>query len=65
MFALLALDHNNRIVPSEHAMNAKAAGLEIITWTLERTGIRKVGIIGVFSDWAAPVSYYASCTGLR
>jgi len=95
-FALLALDSENRIVPSEYALNAKAAGLDIITWTLERSGIladgnngfyfqtvddaisregdlmvvldvlaREVGVIGVFSDWAAPVSFYASCMGLR
>jgi glycerophosphoryl diester phosphodiesterase len=95
-FALLAIDQDNRIVPSEYALNAKSAGLDIITWTLERSGIladgnngfyyqtideaisregdmlvaldvlaREVGVIGVFSDWSAPVSYYASCMGLR
>jgi glycerophosphoryl diester phosphodiesterase len=95
-FALLAVDQDNRIVPSEYALNAKSAGLDIITWTLERSGIladgnngfyyqtideaisrdgdmlvaldvlaREVGVIGVFSDWPAPVSYYASCMGLR
>jgi glycerophosphoryl diester phosphodiesterase len=25
---------------------------------------RNVGVIGVFSDWPATVSYYASCMGL-
>jgi glycerophosphoryl diester phosphodiesterase len=95
-FALLALDANNRIVPSEYAQHAKAAGLEMITWTLERSGIladgdngfyyqtidaaitregdlmevidvlaREVGVLGIFSDWAAPVSFYASCMGLK
>lgn len=94
-FALLALDGRNRIVPSEAARNAKAAGLDLITWTLERSGIladgnngfyyqtidaaisregdlmrvidvlaRDVGVRGIFSDWAAPVSFYASCKGL-
>ncbi len=24
-----------------------------------------VGIVGMFSDWPATVSYYASCTGLK
>jgi glycerophosphoryl diester phosphodiesterase len=38
-FALLALNSQNEIVPSQAARNAKAAGLEIITWTLERSGI--------------------------
>jgi glycerophosphoryl diester phosphodiesterase len=37
MFALLALD-NGKIVPSDYANAAKAAGLDIITWTLERSG---------------------------
>ena len=26
---------------------------------------RQVGIVGMFSDWPATVSYYASCTGLK
>ncbi|RLU01113.1 glycerophosphodiester phosphodiesterase family protein [Ketobacter sp.] len=38
LWALLTLDSDNRIVPSEYAINAKAAGLDIITWTLERDG---------------------------
>ena len=25
---------------------------------------RKVGVLGIFSDWPATVSYYASCMGL-
>jgi glycerophosphoryl diester phosphodiesterase len=95
-FALLALDADNNIVPSEAALNAKAAGLDIITWTLERSGIladggngfyyqtidaaihregdvmtvldvlaKDVGVLGVFSDWAATVTYYANCMGLK
>jgi glycerophosphoryl diester phosphodiesterase len=38
MWALLAVDENGKIVPSEYARNAKAVGLDIITWTLERSG---------------------------
>jgi glycerophosphoryl diester phosphodiesterase len=95
-FALLALGASNKIVPSEYAKNARAAGLDIITWTLERSGVladgdngfyyqtidsaikregdvmkvldvlaRDVGIKGIFSDWAATVTYYANCTGLK
>jgi glycerophosphoryl diester phosphodiesterase len=95
-FALLTLDANGEIVPSEYASYAKSAGLDIITWTLERSGIladgnngfyyqtidagisregdlmrvidvlaRDVGVIGIFSDWAAPVSFYAGCMGLK
>jgi glycerophosphoryl diester phosphodiesterase len=37
MWALLAVD-NGKIVPSRYARDAKAAGLDIITWTLERSG---------------------------
>jgi glycerophosphoryl diester phosphodiesterase len=38
MWALLTVDGNGRIAPSEYARNAKAAKLDIITWTLERSG---------------------------
>ncbi len=91
IWALVAVDSNNKIIPSEYARNAKAAGLNIITWSFERAGPLKngggwyyqtvnsalnndgdmmnvlhvlakdVGVIGVFSDWPASVSYYASC----
>ncbi|HEX2446133.1 MAG TPA: glycerophosphodiester phosphodiesterase family protein [Vicinamibacterales bacterium] len=96
-FALLDVDSSNRIVPSQAARDAKAAGLDIITWTLERSGLltdnvpngfyhqtfdsairregdlmrvidvlaRDVGILGVFSDWPAAVTYYANCMGLK
>jgi glycerophosphoryl diester phosphodiesterase len=95
-FALLSVNGVNQIVPSVAAMDAKAAGLDIITWTLERSGIladggngfyyqtvdsaikregdvmrvldvlaRQVGILGIFSDWPATVTYYANCTGLK
>jgi len=96
-FALVAVNGNHRIVPSEYAKHAKAAGLEIITWTLERSGVlalrpddefyyqtispairregdalklldvlaRDVGIRGIFTDWAATVTYYANCIGLK
>jgi glycerophosphoryl diester phosphodiesterase len=95
LWMLLALDGDNRIVPSVYARAAKAAGLDIITWTLERSGplatgggwyyktvkgaidndgdmmtvldvlARDVGVIGVFSDWPATVTYYANCMKLK
>ena len=37
-----------RIVPSAYAKNAKAAGLDIITWTLERSGILADGNNGFY-----------------
>lgn len=90
IWVLLDLE-DGRIVPSAYARAAKAAGLDIVTWTLERSGplaagggwyyrsvseaidddgdmltvldvlAREVGVIGVFSDWPATVSFYASC----
>lgn len=38
IWVLLTLDDENRIVPSAYATAAKHAGLDIITWTLERSG---------------------------
>jgi len=96
MFALLDVDGSGKIVPSTYAQNARAAGLDIITWTLERSGVladgnngyyyqtidsaitregdvmnvldvlaKDVGIIGIFSDWPATVTYYANCMNLK
>lgn len=39
MWMLLAVNGNGKIVPSVYAQKAKAAGLDIITWTLERSGL--------------------------
>jgi len=94
IWMLLIVD-GNKIVPSVYAKMAKAAGLDIITWTLERSGLLKnrggfyyqsvtsqidndgdmfevldvlakdVGIIGIFSDWPATVTFYANCMGLK
>ena len=38
MWVLLTVDATGKIVPSQYARDAKAAGLDIITWTLERSG---------------------------
>jgi glycerophosphoryl diester phosphodiesterase len=95
MWMLLKLNKNDKIKPSKYARRAKAAGLDIITWTLERSGLLKngggfyyqtvtdvidndgdayvaldvlaqdVGILGIFSDWPATVTYYANCKGLK
>ena len=99
IFALLKADANGNILPSQYATDAKRAGLDIITWSLERSGIladgangfyyqsfdtaitregdvmrvldvldvlaKDVGIIGIFSDWPATVTYYANCMGLK
>ncbi|MEZ5285531.1 MAG: glycerophosphodiester phosphodiesterase family protein [Vicinamibacterales bacterium] len=47
-FALLTVDASNRIVPSAYARDAKSAGLGIITWTLERSGILADGNNGFY-----------------
>lgn len=82
------------IVPSTYATTAKAAGLDIITWSFERSGpleegggyyyesvsnlinddgdeytvidvvAQQIGVLGVFSDWPATITYYANCFGL-
>ncbi|WP_428242128.1 glycerophosphodiester phosphodiesterase family protein [Gynuella sp.] len=92
---MLVTSEHGRIVPSAYAKEARAAGLKIITWTLERSGplgrgggwyyqsitditsadgmayelldvlAQQVGVVGVFSDWPATVSYYTNCMGLK
>lgn len=91
---LVTLD-GGEIIPSELAVQAKTAGLSIITWTIERSGpltsgggwyyqtiaditksdgrmfdyidalAQDVGVVGIFSDWPATVTYYANCMGLE
>jgi glycerophosphoryl diester phosphodiesterase len=39
IFALLGTDAGGNIVPSQYAMDARNAGLDIITWSLERSGL--------------------------
>lgn len=41
MPALLAVDSSDEIVPSQYALDIKAAGLDIITWTFERADLRR------------------------
>lgn len=95
LFALVELDENNELVASEYAKLAKQAKLEIIAWSLERSGplaqgggwyyrsvtaginndgdtmkmldvlAKDVGVLAVFSDWPATVTYYANCMGIK
>ncbi|WP_116131359.1 glycerophosphodiester phosphodiesterase family protein [Tropicimonas sp. IMCC34043] len=94
---MLVTADGDKIAASEYAKAAKAAGLKLITWSLERSGplsapggggwyylstndiihsdgqmyelvdvlAQDVGVVGIFSDWPATVSYYASCMGLN
>jgi len=43
LWKMLTLDDNQKIVPSEYAINAKAAGLDLIAWTVERSGPLNTG----------------------
>ncbi len=97
--ALLSVDAAGEIVASQYAKDIKSVGFDIITWTVERSDLRrgaasagfyylfdqtgravkkdsdiyktidalarKVGVIGIFSDWPATVTYYANCMGLK
>ncbi|RYC55441.1 hypothetical protein CHU98_g10766 [Xylaria longipes] len=93
---LVSLDERGEYVPSAYAKKAKKLGLDIITWSLERSGplaqvaakgdyyystilsgthkdgdiyklvdvlARQVGVLGIFSDWSATVTFYANCFG--
>ncbi len=95
MWMLVKANKWGQIAPSKYAKRAKRAGLDIITWTLERSGplangggwyyqttsdvidndgdmmellhvlAKKVGVLGVFSDWPATTTYYANCMNLK
>ncbi|MGH9894666.1 MAG: glycerophosphodiester phosphodiesterase family protein [bacterium] len=99
LFALLEVSSAGEIVPSAYALDIKGLGFDIITWTFERSDLRRgaatagfyylfdaqgeavqkdsdmykaldvlarqVGILGIFSDWPATVTYYANCMGLK
>lgn len=96
IWQLVAPDNaTGTIVPSSYAIAAKEAGLEIITWSFERSGplyegggyyytgienlinndgdqytvidvvTQQVGVTHIFSDWAATITYYANCYGLK
>jgi glycerophosphoryl diester phosphodiesterase len=95
IWVMLALNDKKEIVPSEYAKAAKAAGLDLIGWSLERDGplhkgggfyhssvkaaidrdgdtltvldvlAKQVGIRGMFSDWPATTTFYASCMGMK
>jgi glycerophosphoryl diester phosphodiesterase len=57
MWVLLTVDHTGKIVPSQYAKDAKAAGLDIITWTIERSGRIKEEVLPT-KGTASPSFYY-------
>ena len=58
LWELLTVE-NGKIVPSQYAKDAKAAGLGIITWSLERSG-RIVEEVLPTKGTSSPSSYYQS-----
>lgn len=94
IWKMLTLDSYGDIVPSEYAENAGLAGLDLIAWSLERSGplangggwyyqsvtdainndgdmlkvvdvlAQDVGVMAIFADWPATVTYYANCMGM-
>ncbi len=54
IFALLKGDVSGAIVPSAYARNARAAGLDIIAWSLERSGILADGNNGFYYQGVDP-----------
>ena len=56
MWVLLAVD-GGKIVPSQYAKDARAAGLDIITWTLDRSGRIKEEVLPTRGT-AFPSFYY-------
>ena len=48
IFALIALDGHGEIVPSQYARDARQAGLDIIAWSLERSGVLADGNNGFY-----------------
>lgn len=91
---MLLTSADGQIAASAYAHAARAAGLKLIGWSLERSGplqngggyyyssitdlitsdgdmfkvidalAQDAGLVGLFSDWPATVSYYASCMDL-
>ncbi|KAK3059004.1 hypothetical protein LTR09_000570 [Extremus antarcticus] len=95
LWQLVAADNaTGKIIPSTYATTARDVGLDIITWSFERSGplesgggsyytginhlinndgdeytvidviAREIGVIGIFADWPATITYYANCFGL-
>lgn len=55
MWNLVTLNDDLEIVPSAYAEEAKAAGLDIITWTIERSGLLLDGGGWYYQVCASPI----------
>jgi hypothetical protein len=65
IFALLAVDYRDRIVPSQYALDIKNAGFDIVTWSFERADLREGAggrqarpSLGVDAAYTTPISGY-------
>jgi glycerophosphoryl diester phosphodiesterase len=65
MWVLLAVDGTGKIVPSQYAKDAKAAGLDIITWTIERSGRIKEEVLPTKGTRAPSFYYQTTLDALR
>jgi glycerophosphoryl diester phosphodiesterase len=59
MWMLVSVDASGRIVPSPYAKDAKAAGLDLLTWTVERSGRIAEDVLPTRGS-ATPSFYYQS-----
>jgi glycerophosphoryl diester phosphodiesterase len=70
---MLIEQQNGTLVASDYAKQLKDAGLDIITWSLERRYTNyaelevlnvlktELAVLGVFADWPATVTFFDNC----
>jgi glycerophosphoryl diester phosphodiesterase len=73
IYTALVEEQNGAVVATDYAMQLKEAGLDLITWTIERKYTdmhefevlnvlkKDLELVGVFSDWPATVTFFDNC----
>ncbi len=73
IYPMLVEQQNGKLVATDYAKQLKEAGLDIITWSLERRYTNyaelevlnvlktELAVIGVFADWPATVTFFDNC----
>jgi glycerophosphoryl diester phosphodiesterase len=73
IYTALVEEQNGAVVATDYAMQLKDAGLDLITWTIERKYTdmhefevlnvlkKDLELVGVFSDWPATVTFFDNC----
>ncbi|WP_163132587.1 glycerophosphodiester phosphodiesterase family protein [Agarivorans sp. Alg241-V36] len=73
IYTALVEEQNGAVVATDYAMQLKDAGLDLITWTIERKYTdmhefevlnvlkKDLALVGVFSDWPATVTFFDNC----